>query len=895
MDDMTLSTFGELLKAFRKQHKITQQALARQLGVHRNTIGTWENGEFLPDSKAIVLEIARLLHLDTNNTRRLLEASLTALSPHWQMPYQRNPFFTGRDSVLQQLHDALAHEHTAVISQSYALSGLGGIGKTQTAIEYAYRYANDYAGVFWISAETNESIVSSFVAIAELLNLPEKQDKEQDRVITAVTRWLTSHSDWLLIFDNVENSELVKSVLPPARCGSLLFTSRRQALEFSAHILDLEQMTLEEGMRFLLHRARLLAPTASLDSLAPEDATLAQEIVTAMAGLPLALDQAGAYIEVNQLSLAEYLELFQSSQMRLLDEQASHSDHPSSVAKTFALAFEQLERNNPAAAELLTVCAFLAPEAIPETFFIDGAKHLGPTFEKLAADPFAFRTAIKALLTYSLIQRNAANRTITIHRLVQVVLKERLSGVAQRTWIICVTHALTQLFPPNSRQPDYWSTCERLVPHARTCITLSDQQREDIHEHATLMSYVATYLSQRARFSEADALFQQALHIKEQVSGPEHPQIAEVLYEQAYLYLLQSQYQQAEALFLRALHIREQTMGSEHLLVAEVLNRLAILYWHMGRYQQVEALYQRTLFIREQTLGPDHPQVASALNNLAVVYKEQGQYEKAIPLYERALHIGERTQGSEHIDIAYPLNNLAVVYFSQGQYEKAELLYQRALDIRIKVLGLDHPLIAMVLSNLGAVYMEQGQYEKAESFYERALHIREQALGSDHPEVAYPIQGLAALYKERGQYEKAKSFYERALHIREQALGFEHLEVAYPIQGLATLYKMQGQYEKAKPLYEHALTLLNHHLDQNHPDVADIFYELAHFHQLQQQTTEALSLYQHALTIREKALGPHHPKTNATRITYTDFLRELGRLDEAMTLENQVLETAIES
>ena len=320
MDDTTLSTFGELLKAFRKQRKITQQALATQLGVHRNTIGAWENGEFLPDSKAIVLEIARLLHLDTHNTRRLLEASLTALSPHWLMPYQRNPFFTGRDSVLQQLHDALAHEHSAIISQSYALSGLGGIGKTQTAIEYAYRYANDYAGIFWISAETNESIVSSFVTMAELLNLPEKQDKEQSRVITAVTRWLTGHSDWLLIFDNVEDLELVKGVLPPARCGSLLFTSRQKALGFSAHTLDLEQMTAEEGMRFLLHRAHLLDMAAPLDALIPEERNLAREIVTAMDGLPLALDQAGAYIEATQCGLSDYLQLLQSAQLRLLDE-----------------------------------------------------------------------------------------------------------------------------------------------------------------------------------------------------------------------------------------------------------------------------------------------------------------------------------------------------------------------------------------------------------------------------------------------------------------------------------------------------------------------------------------------------------------------------------------------
>jgi tetratricopeptide (TPR) repeat protein/transcriptional regulator with XRE-family HTH domain len=850
MDDTTLSTFGELLKAFRKQRKITQQVLATQLGVHRNTIGTWENGEFLPDSKAIVLELARLLHLDTQNTRRLLEASLTALSPHWQVPYQRNPFFTGRDSILQQLHDTLAHEHSATISQSYALSGLGGIGKTQTAIEYAYRYANDYAAVFWISAETNESIVSSFVAVAELLNLPEKQDKEQSRVITAVTRWLTSHSDWLLIFDNVENIELVKSVLPPARCGSLLFTSRRQALEFSAYVLDLERMTSEEGMRFLLHRARLLAPTASLASLAPEDREIAREIVTAMDGLPLALDQAGAYIEANQLSLAEYLELFQSSQMRLLDERDSHSDHPSSVTRTFALAFEQLERNNPAAAELLTICAFLAPEAIPETFFIDGAKHLGPSFEKLAADPFAFRTAIKALLTYSLIQRNATPKTVTIHRLVQVVLKERLSEAGQHIWITRVIRAMTQLFPSEKVQTNYWLICEQLLSHAMMCITISDQWPEDIHKPTKLMSNIAIYLSYRAHFSEADSLFKKALHIRQHTSGPDHPLVAEVLYEMAYLNFSQGLYQQAEALFQRALHIRERAMGSEHPLVAEVLNRLAILYWQTGKYEQAEVLYQRTLLIRERALGSDHPKVASSLNNLAIVYKEQGLYEEAIPLFQQALRIWERSQVSNHPEAAYPLNNLADIYKEQGLYEEAIPLFQRALHIREQVIGPDHPLVAMPLNNLADIYKEQGLHEEAKLFYERALYIWEQGLGPDHPDIAYALNGLANLYREQSLYELARPLYQRVLTLRQSLQHF---------------------------------------------DVADSLHDIAYFHELQHQTIEALSLYQQALTIREKALGPHHPKTNVTRTAYVQLLRELGRVEEALIIENQTSESVIEA
>jgi tetratricopeptide (TPR) repeat protein len=895
MDDTTLSTFSELLKAFRKQHKITQQALATQLGVHRNTIGTWENGDCLPDSKAVVLELARLLHLDTHNTRRLLEASLTALSPYWQMPYQRNPFFTGRDHVLQQLHDTLAHERSALISQSYALSGLGGIGKTQTAIEYAYRYANDYAGVFWISAETNESIVSSFVAIAELLNLPEKQEKEQSRVMAAVTRWLTSHSDWLLIFDNVEDLELVKSVLPSARSGSLLFTSRRQTLGFTAHTLDLEQMTSEEGVRFLLHRARLLDPTASLDSLAPEEITRAGEIVAAMDGLPLALDQAGAYIEANQLSLSEYLELFQSSQMRLLDEQASHSAHPSSVAKTFALAFEQLEQNNPAAAELLTICAFLASEAIPETFFIDGAKHLGPTFEKLAADPFAFRTAIKALLTYSLIQRNTATKTVTIHRLVQVVLKEQLSEADRQIWISHTISAMAQLFPAEEMQVNYWQNGERLLSHALVSITLSEQWSEGKIPGFTLMSRVANYLSNRTRFAEAEPLYQQALQIGEQVLGPEDLMMARALYGLAALYSDQSKYEEARHLHLRALHIREKFIETEPSLVAISLNMLAEIYRHQGKYEEAEPLYLRARHIWEQMPEHNHPPEASLLNNLGILYKTLGRYREAEPLYFQARHIWEQALGSNDPQIAYSLNNLANLYGVQGRYEEAEPLFLRALQIREQALGPEHPQVANPLNNLAELYSLQGKYKEAESLFQRALRIWERALGPKHPQVAYPLIGLAYLYSQQNQFEEAELLYKQTLQIRELALGAEHSEVAESFIGLATVLSKRGKYEEAEPLYHRALIIYQQHLGQQHPDVAETLHQLAHFHQQQQHSSEALSYYQQALTIREKALGLHHPNTNATRTAYTNLLRELGREEEAIATENQASETVMES
>ncbi len=872
MDDTTtLSTFSDLLKAFRKQRKITQQELASRLGIHRNTIGMWENGSFLPESKTIVLELARQLHLDAYDMRRLLEASLTALSPYWHVPYQRNPFFTGREDVLHQLHDTLAQKGTAVISQSYSLSGLGGIGKTQTAIEYAYRHANDYAAVFWISAETNESIVSSFVAIAELLNLPEKQEKEQNRVLAAVTRWLNSHSDWLIIFDNVEDLELVKTALPSARCGSLLFTSRRQALGFSAHTLGLEQMPSEEGMRFLLHRARLLAPEASLGSLTPEDVAFAREIVAAMAGLPLALDQASAYIEETRCSLSDYLQLFQSSQLRMLDERDTYADHPSSVIRTFALAFEQLEQNNPASAELLTVCAFLAPEAIPETFFTEGAEHLGPTFERLAADSLAFQTAIKALLTYSLIQRDTASRTMTIHRLVQAVLKGRLPEADERIWVTRVIRAMSQLFPSEAMQANYWQDCQKLLSHALVCITLGEQWGEGNAFYTILISHVAIYLSHRARYAEAKLLYEQALQIGEHTLGSEHLLVAKVLHGLAVLYKRQGNFREAKPLYERSLRIREQARDP---LVAELLNSLAELYREQGKYQEAEPFYKRALVLGESALGAEHPLIAEILNDLAILSWQQGKNKEAKPLYERALYIWQQVLGPEHPQIAHPLYGLAILYAQQGEYEEAESLFQRALHIRERALGPEHPQMTYPLHGLAELYKDQGKYEEAEPLFQRALHIRERALGPEHPQMTYPLHGLAELYREQGKYEEAESLFQRALHIRERALGPEHLQLAYLLHGLAELYREQGKYEEAESLFQRVLQIREQGLGAEHLLVAETLYELAKLFRDQGNRQEALSLAARALEISVLKLGNTHATTVARRAFYEQLLLE---------------------
>ncbi len=837
------SSFGEILKTVRKHKRLTQKQLAQQLGVHYNTISSWELGSYLPETRGLILELARLLDLNEQGTRLLLEASLTALSPHWNVPYQRNPFFTGRDEILSQLHDILHQEENAAFSQSCVLSGLGGIGKTQVVIEYAYRYANDYSAIFWVGSQSHESILSSFISIADVLSLPERNEQEQKRVVAAVIRWLNCHDQWLLIFDNVEDIGLVKSFLPAARRSFLLFTSRRQAFGISSRVLDLGPMTPEEGKQLLLRRARLLDVPASPGSFTVNDEATAREIVVGMDGLPLALDQAGSYIEATHCSLSDYLQLYRCSRLYLLDERDGHTDHPMSVTRTFALAFEQLERSNAQAAELLTVCAFLSSEAIPEAFFHEGAVHLGPTFEVMAADPFMFQSVIKASLMNSLLQRNMRNQTVTIHRLVQVVLRERLPKAVQRKWALRVIRAMSYLFPSEEMtQAHYWQDCERLLPHALACIALSEQWSDNEARHVTLMCHVASYLSERARYSEAESLLQ------------------------------------------RALSMGEQILGSEHPLVSETCYKLGMLYLRQGKYTEAEPLLQRALSIREQILGVDHPQVATSFNGLGMLYLRQGKYIEAESLYARALSIRERILGADHPQVAASLNELGILYVDQGKYIEAESLYARALSIRERILGADHPQVATLLNNLAELHREQGKYEQAEVLFQRALRIWEQRLGPDHPRVAYPLNNLALLYKEQGKYEQAEVLFQRALRIWEQRLGSDHFLVADPLDGLALLYKEQGKYKQAEAFFQRALHIKKHAFGPQHPAIADSLCHLACFHQVQQQTTEALSLYRQALTLYGLTLGSYHPKTRATRNAYIQLLRNLGRVDEASTI-----------
>lgn len=804
----------------RQQRHWSQQEVADLLATTQNNVSRWERGITTPNpyfraklcelfsKSAMELGLAKESPSLTISKRETLEAAPTSASlatefTLWTVPYPRNPYFTGREALLDELHTRLHGSQTIALSRSHALHGLGGIGKTQLAIEYAYRHAQDYAAVFWITAETPESILASLQHVAATLALPPEQD--QTKLVTSVGCWLSTHRDWLLIWDNVEDLDLLSQFLPPTRAGAVLLTTRRQALGTFARGLELAVLEPEEGMLLLLRRAKLFAPNASslhLHQLAqqqPVEFAAAEEIVQRLDGLPLALDQAGAYLEETGCCLSDYLRTYQQQQRQLLAQRGiSPTAHPYSVMTTFHQAFGQLAQQDPIASDLLRVCAFLVSDAIPKEFFVGGAAHLGSRLASLATDPTQLDLALASLRSLSLVNLQPGTQTFSLHSLVQAVFRDEIPSTEHELWQERVLLALEATFPASSATTSSatWSQCERLLAHALWSLQHAGAAVQT-PEGATLSCKVAQYLQVRGRYQEAQSLLWRALSIRERCLGTEHPEVANVLNELAYVSYKQGVYDQAEALHLQAVALLERVLGCAHPDLVRALNDLAVLYSTQEKYSQAEALQRRAMQLDKHQHGPEHPTVANSLGNLALLARRQGHFGEAEDLYLKALHIFEQHLGEEHPRVGLALNNLADLYLAQEKLAQAEPLLQRALRLSEQSLGAEHPDVAYPLANLADLYLAQGQYTKVAPLYQRARSIWEQALGETHPNVAYALHGLATLSLRQGRVQEAQALYQRALALREHALGPDHRETVETRTKYTELLRAMGREEEA--------------------------------------------------------------------------------------------------
>jgi len=530
-----------------------------------------------------------VLHPPLSSKRPSFPGALPAV---WNIPYPRNPYFTGREELLSNLAASLRAGQTVGISQPQAVSGLGGVGKTQIALEYAYRYYQDYDAVLWTRADTQEALISGFVALAALLQLPQQKERDQLKIVQAVKDWLMNNTRWLLLLDNADELALVQDFLPPAGRGHTLLTTRAASMGRLAQRMEVDALDSEPGALLLLRRADWLGLDATLEQAEASERALAFTITQELGGLPLALDQAGAYIEETRCSLADYLQFYRSHRAELLKERGGKvPDHPEPVAATWSLSFAQVQKRSLAAADLLRVCAFLHPDAIPEEMIIEGATTLGPSLQAMAQNPLAFNQALRVLLSYSLLKRQVEKRLLSIHRLVQAVLKDGMEKRTYYQWAERVVQVVNEALP----ELDYrtYARYERCPPHAQECALLIEQ-------------------GQFTSFAARQTLLQTGIYLKDR-----------------------ARYREAEAFLRHSLRIWDQALGSDHPDVASPLNGLATLYQKQGKYAEAEPLFQRAWRIWEQALGPDHPRTRTVVRNYANLLRKLEREPEATQLEAR--------------------------------------------------------------------------------------------------------------------------------------------------------------------------------------------------------------------------------------------------------------------
>lgn len=424
-------------------------------------------------------------------------------------------------------------------------------------------------------------------------------------------------------------------------------------------------MDMVEGTLCLLQRAKLLAPNAFLGQVSPEQPATAEAIVIELDFLPPALDQAGAYIEDVGYNPARYLELYWSGRSELLRRRGRLSgEYRASMVTTWSLNFQHIEQVNPAAAERLRLRAFLEPDAIPEELLMEG-RAFWPLQLQQAADPFLFDQMIGELLAFSLVKRVVSDHMLSIHRLVQAVLRDMLMWEEQQVWAKRVIQATSALFPEKAEFAT-WDRCRRYLPQAQDCASLIGDFEFAFEQTGSLLSRMATYLYHYALYEQAEALYLRTVSIYEQVSCLDHPEeVALSLLRSGTIHMHQGKHPQAEAYCLRAWQIWEQARGLNHPESASVLDQLGNAYVSHGEYEKAEQCYVQALHIREQALGADHFNMATLQNNLGNVYVAQQKYEQAEPLFHRARHIWEQALPPDHLYLAYSLAGLGDIYVRQ--------------------------------------------------------------------------------------------------------------------------------------------------------------------------------------------------------------------------------------
>ncbi len=687
------------------------------------------------------------------------------------MPFLPNPNFVGREDELKSLYERLKAGADVSLGQTAAATGLGGIGKTQLAVEFVYRYGRRFAGgVFWLDMSEPENIPNKIALCGAAMNLPNFEALSQTDQVAMVLREWSKQRLRLVVFDNVDEMGVVdKWRLAPGGTRALI-TTRIDShdpgwLRLGIETISVYILPRKRSMELLCHGRR-----EALND--PDQRETANAICDLLGDLPLAIHLAGAYLTryKNAVSLEEYLDELQPQPVLTNPALIGFIDDPSptkhlqNVAATFETSYrrlDQAEETDALAARLFHITSHFAPTSIPQELLI----------RLLKVDKLKVADAVNRLGELGLVQFGEEGHVV-VHRLLREFAHDRPAEGQETAEAAEDVAKAVGGFANEINKSGLPARLRENVEHLRYAARESEERGSE--QAGRLYNELGRHLLRIADFNGAKENHERALAIDEAVYGKEHPNMATPINDLGNVLYSLGDLEGAKENYLRALAIYEEEYGKEAPYVATAVSNLGLVLKGLGNLEGAKENYQRALAIGEAVHGKEHPQVAIFVNNLGSVLYDLGDLEGAKENFQRALAIDEAVYGKEHPNVASGVNNLGSVLKALGDLEGAKENYLRALAINEAVYGKDHPNVATVVNNLGSVLEALGDLEGAKENYLRALAIDEAVYGKEHPSVARDVNNLGGVLKALGDLEGAKESSQRALAIFEKFLGSEH-------------------------------------------------------------------------------------------------------------------------
>ncbi|WP_157382850.1 FxSxx-COOH system tetratricopeptide repeat protein [Nonomuraea coxensis] len=705
----------------------------------------------------------------------------------------RNKNFTGRESLLEELRASLESSTTAaVVPLPQALQGLGGVGKTQLAIEYAWRYRGFYDLVWWVPADQPMLVPSTLAALTDDLKLPSASSTGIEEAASAVRAALQRGDPidrWLLIFDNADEPEEIRDFIPQGGPGHVLITSRNSRWSGVAETVPVDVFSTSESVAFL--RKRLQRDVAQKE---------AERLASELGDLPLALEQAAALQAMTGMSTDDYIDLLARETRAVLNLSKS-TEYPHSMTAAWQISVHEIENRLPAAAEVLRCLAFFGPDPILRDIFRrgkrSGARRMGP----ILSDPLTLNQAFAELNRFALVRIEPETGTVQVHRLVQALLRDSLKE-EERDQIRHEVHLLLAAgAPADPENTVNWDTYAGLLPHLRPSglVECTDEpvQRFGID--------IVRYLLQSANYTSAKSFGEAFLRHWSAAHGPSNGNVLRLRRQLGHVLWQTGAYKESYEMNEVTLDLMRKEFGADH----EETLRQALTYAAnlraQGNFQDAMNQDKQLLDAHEDKFGPYAPPTLRVINNLALDHALLTQYDSALELQQLAFV--EQSSSQLEVskwDVQLAWNNLARVLRLSGDHARAVDFGEEAYSHGVRELGVEHALTLMTARDLSIAKRRNGDLEEALELI-RETHARLMKLyGPDNPDTMAATVALSNTLRQANEPQEAMKMARDALPRYQRAFGPEHPFTYGCMVNVALLYRLRGDARRAKELDEQA-------------------------------------------------------------------------------------------